>query len=511
MNLFDHLSEYADSDYYPFHMPGHKRNSECGLPEGVYRYDITEIEGFDNLHSPETIIKDAEQRAAKLYDSEETYFLVNGSTAGILSAISAIAERIGKVAERSSNWKREDWHGNRRLIIARNCHKAVYHAAFLNHMDLYYVYPEIYEDFDVARAIKANDIESTIKKIISKEKVDAKMAGRLIAGVVITSPTYEGITSDVSGIAEMVHGYGIPLIVDQAHGAHFGIHPKFPENAVREKADLVIHSVHKTLPAPTQTALLHKNGILVDSESVRKYLRIYQSSSPSYILMAGIDRAVQVMEQEGYQRLDRIMDMRDAFLKRVENCQYIRICPFTEPGKLVISVKGSSMTGQMLHNLLLEKYHLQMEMAAGSYVIAILSMMDEEEGFNRLSTALLEIDREILRKHKEGKNKFEIELKGFSGELEGVREEKLFSYFTIRPKVEIGIWEAYTSINREIELVDADGKIAADFINLYPPGIPLLVPGEAIDQQTITIVKHYLQNCYTVQGIRGNRIKVIRA
>ncbi|NBJ95046.1 aminotransferase class I/II-fold pyridoxal phosphate-dependent enzyme [Parablautia muri] len=493
MSLFDYISDYTNSDYYPFHMPGHKRNPESGLPESVYQYDITEIEGFDNLHQPETIIKDAAQRAARLYDSEETYFLVNGSTSGILSAISAVAERVGKMGEENDGRKREDWHVRKRLIIARNCHKAVYHAAFINRMDLYYVYPGIYEGFDLARPINAKDIESTIKKVIEEAKADAAMAGELIAGVVITSPTYDGIISDIKSIAELLHGNGIPLIVDQAHGAHFGIHPAYPETAVREGADLVIHSVHKTLPSPTQTALLHKNGTLVDSESVRKYLRIYQSSSPSYILMAGIDRAIQVAEQAGYQCLDRILDMRKAFLKQMEKCHYIRVCPFTEPGKLVISVKGSSITGQVLYHILLEKYHLQMEMAAGSYVIAVLSMMDREEGFKRLSSALLEIDE------------------GLTGELGEFKDENLFSYFHTIPRVKLGIWEAYTSSSIEIELDEADGKTLADFIHLYPPGIPLLVPGEMIDRQMIAIVKHYLKNGYTVHGTQGNKIKVLRS
>lgn len=502
MNLFDYLSNYTDGDYYPFHMPGHKRNPSSGLPERLYQYDITEIEGFDNLHQAETIIKDAQQRAAKLYGSEETYFLINGGTVGLLSAISAVAERIGKIEKGNLSRKREERYEYRRLIIARNCHKAVYHAAFLNHMDLYYVYPGIYKDYDLARPIDVNDIENAINKIIDEAKAGAKMAKELIAGVVITSPTYDGIVSEVKGIAKMVHSYGIPLIVDQAHGAHFGIHPDYPENAVREGADLVIHSVHKTLPAPTQTALLHRNGDLVDSDSVRKYLRIYQSSSPSYILMAGIDSAVQVARQEGHERLDKILALRNTFLEQMKECHYIRVCPFTEPGKLVISVKGSPMTGQMLYNILEEKYHLQMEMAAGSYVIAILSMMDEEEGFGRLSTALLEIDKEILRSQKERKDKQVVKVENSEG-------KNFFTYSDIRPKVNIEMWEAYTSSSIEIELDKAGGKTLADFINLYPPGIPLLVPGEMIDDQMIAIVGHYLNNGYTVQGIRGNRIRVV--
>ena len=499
MELFDCLNDYTGRDYYPFHMPGHKRNPESGLPAGVYQYDITEIEGFDNLHQPETIIRDAQQRAARLYDSEETYFLINGSTAGILSAVSAVVECAGK---RGLGGEKEGGIEHRRLIIARNCHKAVYHAAFLNHLNLHYVYPGVYEDYDLAGAIDVNDIESIINRILTEKKAEAKRAGEMIAGVVVTSPTYDGIVSDIKKIAEMVHSYGIPLIVDQAHGAHFGMHPDYPENAVREGADIVIHSVHKTLSAPTQTALLHKNGVLVDSESVRKYLRIYQSSSPSYILMAGIDKAIRVVEKEGCQRLEKIFHLKNDLVKKMEACRYIRICPYTEPGKLVISVKGSFMTGQMLSYILRKKYHLEMEMAAGSYAVAILSMMDKEEGFIRLLAALLEIDKKILKEQGEQGREFE-------GNREKLNGKGFFSGFDMHPDVNMGIWEAYTSSCIQTELEKADGKVIAEFVHLYPPGIPLLIPGEVINQQMIKLIAYYIKNGYTVQGIQGNKIKVV--
>ena len=138
-----------------------------------------------------------------------------------------------------------------------------------------------------------------IKEILRKAGTESEKAGELIAGAVVTSPTYDGVSSDIRKIADLLHGYGIPLIVDQAHGAHFGLHPAYPENAVKEGADMVIHRVHKTLPAPTQTALIHRNGALTDGETLKKYLRIYQSSSPSYVLMAGTDESIRIAEEGG--------------------------------------------------------------------------------------------------------------------------------------------------------------------------------------------------------------------
>lgn len=485
--LFENLRDYGSSDFYPFHMPGHKRNTESGPFAEFYQYDITEIDGFDNLHQPESLIKDAQERAAKLYHSKETYFLVNGSTAGILSAISTLAERADK------------------LIIARNCHKAVYHAAFLNRMELHYVYPQKLDGYEIAGPITKEDVKKEIENIISKSRENAdypevKKVQELIAGVVITSPTYDGIVSNVKEIAQLVHNYGIPLIVDQAHGAHFGFHPSYPANAVSEGADLVIHSVHKTLPAPTQTALIHRNGDLTDGEILKRYLRIYQSSSPSYLLMAGIDEAIALVETEGNSRLDKLLFWRNSFLKRARRFRHIQICPFSEPGKLVISIKDSIMSGQRLYDILRTKYHLQMEMAAGSYVVAILTMMDQVEGIQRLLIALQEIDENISVAEKNDENGSEVT----------ERERNSRWEVNLHPYVNLNLWEAYRMPFEEIPLEKAEGRAVAEFINLYPPGIPLLVPGERIEEHFLKHILHYLAQGYTVQGVCNNRVKVLK-
>lgn len=483
--LYESLKAYADSDFYPFHMPGHKRNPESGRLAGFYGMDITEIDGFDNLHQPESLIKDAQKRAAALYHSEETYFLVNGSTAGILSAISAISSKADK------------------LIIARSCHKAVYHAAFLNRLTLYYLYSEMITDYDIAGPVQPKQLKKLIEDILSEEGTTEQSASELIAGVVITSPTYDGIISDVGEFARIAHAYGIPLIIDQAHGAHFGMHPAYPPNAVAEGADMVIHSVHKTMSAPTQTALIHRNGNLTDGELLRRYLRIYQSSSPSYLLMAGIDEAVRLAAKEGEERLDRLLKRRQKLLCGLQGCRYIRVCPDTEPGKLIISVKGTSMTGRMLYDILREKYHLQMEMASGSYVLAILTMMDNQSGFQRLLKALLEIDETLVENQQ-------VSRIMMCDTVKAVDMEQNLPDLHLRPKVILGVREAYLAPYEEVEVLEAEGRIAAEFVNLYPPGIPLLVPGEAVSNKIIEMIKTYQKNGYTVHGISNSKIKAVK-
>ena len=288
----------------------------------------------------------------------------------------------------------------------------------------------------------------------------------------ITSPTYDGISSDVQEIADMVHRYDLPLIVDQAHGAHFGFHPAFPENAVAQGADAVIHSVHKTLPAPTQTALLHINGDLIGRNEVEKYLHIYQSSSPSYVLMAGIDESIAFVKKRGYEGLDKVVKFRRKLEDTAAALKNLKLCPGTEPGKALIYDQSGRMSGQELMERLEKKYHLQMEMASGAYVTAILTMADQKAGIRRLRKALCELDQFI--------------------EKLPFRERTQEVIF--RAQKRLPMWQAYEAAYDEVDIYSATGRIAAEFVGLYPPGIPLLVPGEVIPKEILdmkSIVKKY--------------------
>lgn len=245
--LYDRLKEYTNEDYYGFHMPGHKRNHHFMGVDLPYDIDITEIDGFDDLHHAEGILREAEERAAKVFGAEETHFLVNGSTVGILSAVLGSTNRGDKI------------------LVSRHCHKSVYHAMYMNDLVPCYVYPEYERDSYLNGKIRKEDIE----EMLEKEKS--------IRAVVIVSPTYDGVSSDVRGIAEVAHRHGVLLIVDEAHGAHFGFHSYFPERANALGADVVIQSLHKTLPSLTQTALLHINGKLANRGKIRRYLGMLQS------------------------------------------------------------------------------------------------------------------------------------------------------------------------------------------------------------------------------------------
>lgn len=468
--LYEKLNAYAQTDFYPFHMPGHKRNPESGPLASFYRLDITEIDGFDNLHEASGVIRQAQERAARLYGAEETHFLINGSTGGLLSAIASVAGN-GKV-----------------LLMARNCHKAVYHAAFLNRLNVRYLYPELLPEYDLAGAILPENVRKAIILTLRERNVDPRKASEVIAGIVVTSPTYDGICSNIREIVAIAHSYGIPLIVDEAHGAHLGFHAAYPKNSVQCGADVVIQSTHKTLPSPTQTAILHVDGALVNRDCLRRYLAIYQTSSPSYLLMTGIEEGLYLLENEGEARLNKLLDMRKQLEEEISSCKYLRICPYTEPSKVVISVKNTNFTGKQLYDVLRETYHLQLEMACETYALAMLSMMDTEEGIRRLADALKEIDSRLT-------------------------QEKTPDFTSVSecwsPVRKLPLYEAYMQKGSEIPLTDAVGKIAGEFVNLYPPGIPLLVPGERIEKSFVRAIQERIRHGYTVQGINEGKIGVL--
>lgn len=434
--LFKELSKYSKSDYYPFHMPGHKRNRSIDFLKDAYEIDITEIEGFDNLHDAKGIIKEAEESAAKLYKSSETHYLVNGSSSGILSAILSVTNKKDKI------------------IVARNCHNSVYNAIFLNDLKPIYIYPETILDEKISSSITPEDVEKVIL-----ENPDAK-------AVIITSPTYDGIISDVAGIAKKVHEFDIPLIVDEAHGALFYIEGR---SAVINNADIVINSLHKTLPALTGTALIHINGDIVDRERVRKYLSIFQTSSPSYVLMASIDYAIYIMENEGarlyrdycvrlYRIKEELKGLRNLKLLNRDSFIYNGAFDYDESKIIISSLKCS---GKELSDILLNKYHIQTEMQTVTYALLMHTVMDTDEGVDRLINALKEIDDNIS-----------------NDSCDLYKSEKITN--TLKERL---------------------NEISDKTVFVYPPGIPIIVSGEVITKEIIDEIDRDIEASLDIKGL----------
>lgn len=478
--LLNRLISYSQSDYYPLHMPGHKRNGFV-FPD-PYSIDITEIDGFDNLHHPEGILKESMEWAAKVYGADRTWYLVNGSSGGILSAILAATTRGGKI------------------LMSRNCHKSAYHGVILNHLEAAYIYPQVVEPLGIQGGIRSVDVEKLLE-----ENPDTQ-------AVLIVSPTYEGIVSDIEGIAGVVHKKGIPLIVDEAHGAHFsfGEEEGFPRTALLCGADLVVQSLHKTLPSFTQTAVLHQRGNRVPYKKVERYLQIFQSSSPSYLLMAGAERCIDEMAKRGEETFSDFSERLASLRKSLSGLRRLRLLDRklcgqygiydVDESKVVISVRGCSLDGKVVDGawlgmILRERYHMEMELCGFDYAVAILTICDTQEGIDRLQDALQEIDAALLRNEEKAHLCVDA----------GCVLEK--------PEIRMCLAEALDALSEEIDLVSSVGRISTEFIYLYPPGIPIVVPGEVLTEATVRTVVRYGEIGLPVQGPEDPeslRIRVVR-
>ena len=497
--LVNRLKAYGETDACPMHMPGHKRQmGEAFLREfpNPFSMDITEIDGFDNLHHAEGILKESMEWAAGVYGADKTWYLVNGSSCGILSAI------CGTVKP------------GERILMSRNCHKSAYHGVILSRAEADYVYPQILDDLGIQGGILAADVEKRLR-----ERPDTK-------AVLIVSPTYDGVVSDVEAIAKVAHCHGIPLIVDEAHGAHFPFGKGlFPKSALECGADLVIQSLHKTLPSLTQTAVMHGRAGRVDFARVERFLQMFQSSSPSYVFMAAMEQCIWEMEQQGagqmqefYRRLQMLREhlkglnqlklLGPEVLSRKETKGAVGL----DLSKIVVSCRGCGVSGETLGDWLRERYHIEMEMCGADYVVAITTYLDREEDLQRLETALLELDGELaVREALDGEKP---ERKALDQEGRGTipKNGKEPAAAMPFPRICRSLSEAAEWALTERNLIDCAGEISGEFIYLYPPGIPLVAPGELVTEEIIWLVEAYKKMSLPVQGMAdktARRLKVL--
>lgn len=486
--LYNKLKAYSQSDYYPFHMPGHKRQP---LFEESYSIDITEIDGFDDLHHAESILYDAMELASKCYKADKSFFLVNGSTCGILAAISAVTN-LGDT-----------------IVVARNCHKSVSHGIALRNLKGIYVYPNMTNVMNICGQIEPDDIE----KVISASK-DVKAC-------IMVSPTYEGVVSDVENIAKIVHKCGIPLIVDEAHGAHFCFHKEFPTSALELGADIVIQSLHKTLPCMTQTAILHWKAQSWNPNpqsmlaNIQRYLGIYETSSPSYVLMASMDKGISWMAKEANKkggRVDKYVDNLLQFRKRCGWLKYIHLFEendfisiqeekqiWYDKSKLVFGTGLRQFSGKWLYDKLLKEYHIQLEMCTPDYCIAMTSVMDCEEGFERLYQALYELD--IYIHNHVCQDRSDIRMQSVTYSPAPMAQAMMTEY------------EAMQHAAACCKVSEATGKISAESVYLYPPGIPIVLPGELLTEKMVSLMIHNRRQGFSLRGMKdetGEYIFVVK-
>lgn len=449
-NVYEVIKKYNKKDIYPFHMPGHKR-----IPQEIfkdvhpYEVDYTEVDGLDDLHEPAEMYRSSMDRMKEFYRTKETFYLVNGSTSGIMASIAAVCD-LGDT-----------------IIIGRNCHKSVYRAVELLGLHPVYLYPEV----DAENGIVINMEAEQVRAVVDNYP-EAK-------AVLLVSPTYEGMVMDIRAIANVTKKQGISLIVDEAHGAHFSFGEDFPESAVGLGADIVIQSMHKTMPAFTQTALLHVCTDRISVKKMRESIDCFESTSPSYLLAASIDDAFlfgKNRKKDFHQYFCKLMEFR----REMERLNHLSVIQTDDPGKIVISTSKTNMTGKELYDILLKKYHLQMEMAQETYCLAMTSICDTDEGFERLKTALLNIDRTLERNLKKTV---------FLGKEAG-HEMYCIPY------------RAKRMPQKDVLLEESSGMVSGEYIYLYPPGIPFLVPGEVIHDDCIRKMKEYKIQSLNIKGLK---------
>ena len=469
MNLYERLLSYREEDRYPMHMPGHKRNPIFQM-ENPYSFDVTEVEGTDNLHHPTGNIRDCMNEMKDLYQTQETYLLVNGSTCGILAALSSCCKKGDTI------------------LVDRHSHRSVYHAIYL--LDLNPVY--LYRPYDEATGIALAPDTTQIKKLLSENPK--------IACMILTSPTYEGVTSDIQKISQIVHKRDIPLIVDQAHGAHFmwgqGIVSNLPRPATMCGADIVIESLHKMLPALTQTALLHIGSQAIDRAMVERYLSIYETSSPSYVLMASVSQCVDWMRSNSTEAFLQAEKSQKWFVDQSEKWNHMSLwhhCD-TDPFKWILVPEPGTITGVELADRLHREYRIELEMAGLSYALAMTSPCDTTEGIHRLAMALEKIDSSLDTSDRAVLGKTTI----------------THSSVPVKALVRTKSYEAVNGSHQVVPLEQSEGEIAAEYIMAYPPGIPFLVPGEEITQQIIARIQQSIENKIQILGLEDRTEKTIR-
>ncbi|MEK4082302.1 aminotransferase class I/II-fold pyridoxal phosphate-dependent enzyme [Psychrobacillus sp. FSL K6-1415] len=453
--LVEALEKFHKNSPISFHVPGHKNGLLSNLPELIrdsMQYDLTELNGLDDYHHPDEAIKEAEQLLTKLYNTDESFFLVNGTTIGNLAMIYATCQ-----------------YGEQ-IIVQRNAHKSIFHAIELVGAEPIFVSPKWDEQSKTASYVSLEVIEEAIQQF------------PFVKAVVLTYPNYYGVSSpDLENIIRLCHKLQMPVLVDEAHGAHFQSHKGFPKSALLYGADIVVQSAHKTLPALTMGSFLHIRSQFIDSKKVNKYLRMLQSSSPSYLILASLDDARSYVERYSPMDFKQLMDRREVFIQALETIPLIKVVQVDDHLKLLLRVgKYSGFQVQQAF----EKQNIYVELADPHQVLLILPLLkvEHEYAFAEIRKRIKHAVDNLKKESPDIKNNvFHMEQRSISilqMSMEQLSEKQ-------------GEWIPY---------VRTIGRIAKGIIIPYPPGIPLILPGEKITVPILTELEEWIEKGALFQG-----------
>lgn len=465
------LHQRAAGKTISFHMPGHKnghlyRSGVMGdsplLAGFLPALDTTEVPGTDNLHNPMGVIRQAQERAAAVFGAEETFFLVNGSTCGIYAMIGAAAAPGDEI------------------LINRNAHQSVYHYCLLTGVIPRYLVPEIDDRLGLPLGITPQAVAQGLKD------------WPRVKAVVLTRPTFHGHAADLAAIAKLVHDDGKVLLVDEAHGAHLRLSPQLPADAMACGADAAVQSTHKTLSAFTQASMLHVQGNRLDRDRLRFQLRLFQTSSPSYLLMASLDAATSLVAGPGPAMMEALIDGMGSLRKRLEALPKL-LYSGNEEGmgshrqpmdltRIWIDLHQTGLTGYELDKKLAHNWQIQVEMADLRGALALASIGNTPSDLNQLYEALARLTDEKTSPGRPSQPSQTPQPDGTTqagqmpqsdrGALRPPRE---------LPQVHCSPQAALRAPREWIPLSQAAGRVSTASLIPYPPGIPLVVPGEIIE------------------------------
>ena len=471
----------AESRKVSFHTPGHKSGKGIStrfrkfVGPKIFSIDLTVLDEVDSLQEPKGVIKEAQRLAALAYGADRSFFLLNGTTGGNHAMVLTMCSP------------------NDSVLVARNAHKSVLAGLIFSGAKPIFYLPSVDENLKMTLNVTYDE---TVKAINANPSAKT---------LLLTTPNYYGICADTKRIIAYAHEKGLTVLVDEAHGPHLSFHPNLPPSAMQAGADLAVQSTHKIIGGMTQASMLHAKGSRIDMTALAAVLKLVQSTSPSYILMASLDLARMQMATEGHTLLDRTIRLAEdarAKINRIPGIfcfgQNVVSNPlFAQMGgfdvtKLTVTVKDLGLSGYQVSQILNTQYHIQVEMADPINVLVIVSIGDRKDDLARLVDALREISKEY-----HGKTPL------FSAQIGTPPFGKTTD---ISPR------DAFFRELQYIPLVEAKGKLSAEIVTVYPPGIPLLVPGEEVTQEVIQYIVEMAQIGATVDGLdpQNSTIAIVR-
>jgi len=475
--LFDAMVGLAEARKVSFHTPGHKSGKGIStrfrkfVGPKIFSIDLTTLDEVDSLQKPKGVIKEAQELAAKAYGANRSYFLVNGTTGGNQAMILTTCNPGDKV------------------LVARNAHKSVLAGLIATGAQPIFYLTEVDENLKITLNVA---YEAT------RQAIDAHPEARVLF---LTSPNYYGICADLERIISYAHERNITVLVDEAHGPHLKFHPDLPVSALEAGADMCVQSTHKIIGGMTQASMLHAMVKRVDIPTLSNVLRFVQTTSPSYILMASLDLARMQMATEGEKLLDKAIKLAEEARTKINKIpgllcfgkEMIKGSLFSQMGdfdvtKLTITVKDLGLSGYQVSQILNNRYHIQVEMADPFHVLVIVSIGDRRDDLNRLVEALREISKEYSGTAK-------------PSALEEVGIPLFMNEAILTPR------EAFFADHHYVEVEKAIGCISSEIVTVYPPGIPLLIPGEVVTQEVLDYLKRMLRLGAFVDGLdEANRL-----